>query len=75
MRIKTDEQKLKDLEAVYVAGQQALRHRNQLILEMLESGVRQAEIYRIINQVRSEAGAKPIGRDAVFMLAYRNRRK
>lgn len=75
MNMKKAEQRLRDLETSYVVGQQALKERNQLILDLVDGGVRQADIYRLLNEARVEAGGEPITRDAVFMLVYRNRRK
>jgi len=69
------ERRLRDLEAAYVLGQQALKERNQLIIDMVNDGVRQADVFRLLNETRAEVGGEPITRDAVFMLVYRNRKK
>lgn len=68
-----DEQRLAELEATYVAGQQALVERNRLVVRMVEDGYRQADIFRRLNEVRVKAGGRPITRDAVFMLVRRGR--
>lgn len=75
MNVEKAERQLRDLEAAYVLGQRALKERNQLILDMVASGVRQADVFRTLNDARVEVGGEPITRDAVFMLVYRNRRK
>lgn len=68
------ETKLADLEASYVKGQQALEQRNRLVLEMVDAGYRQADVFRLLNSARVSAGGKPITRDAIFMLVRRGRR-
>ncbi len=75
MNVEKAERMLVDLEAAYVLGQRALKERNQLILDMVDAGVRQADVFRTLNRARVEVGGEPITRDAVFMLVYRNRRK
>ena len=75
MSVRNTETKLKDLDFAYVTGHQALKDRTELILEMVGSGFKQADVYRLLNDARAEVGGKPLTRDAVFMLVYRNRNK
>ena len=67
------EDRLRHLEMVYVAGQMALNERNKLVLEMVDAGYKQADIYRCLNAARVKAGGRPLTRDAVFMLIRRGR--
>jgi hypothetical protein len=67
------EERLRHLEMLYVAGQQALEERNRLVLEMVDGGYRQADIFRRLNEARERAGGRPLTRDAVFMLVRRGR--
>lgn len=69
-----NEQRLADLESTYVLGQRALEERNRLVLEMVDAGYTQADIFRRLNEARVKVGGKPITRDAVFMLVRRGRK-
>ena len=67
------ERMLVTLEAQVVRGQEALQQRNTLVRRMVAEGARQADVARLINHARIEAGAQPITRDAVFAAIRRGR--
>jgi hypothetical protein len=75
-KVKIDvsiETRLFELEKTYVLGQQALKERNQLVCGLVAEGVKQADVFRLLNQSRIEAGGKPLTRDAVFMVIRRGK--
>jgi hypothetical protein len=65
--------RLCELEKTYVLGQQALKERNQLVCELVANGAKQADVFRLLNQSRVEAGGTPLTRDAVFMVVRRGK--
>lgn len=67
------ERMLVDLEAQIVRGQDALQQRNALVRRMVAEGARQADVARLINHARAEAGAQPVTPDAVFAAIRRGR--
>lgn len=67
------ERMLVDLEAQIIRGQDALQQRNALVRRMVAEGARQADVARLINHARVEAGAQPVTPDAVFAAIRRGR--
>ncbi len=67
------ERMLVDLEAQIVRGQDALQQRNALVRRMVAEGARQADVARLINHARIEAGAQLVTPDAVFAAIRRGR--
>jgi len=62
------EQQLKELhrlEKIIAHGLATYNQRNELIVRLVESGVRQAEVTRRLNKVRTEMGVATITPDAV----------
>jgi hypothetical protein len=60
-----DLQNLYEIERDVAQGIQALKRRDQLLVDLLGSGVRQADMTRAINQARAEAGVPPVTPDAI----------
>lgn len=56
---------LDSLERTIVKGIQAYEARNALIVYLVDSGVKQAEVARRINSIREKMGAEPITPDAI----------
>lgn len=63
------------LEREIVRGLLAYERRNRLIVDLVANGIRQADIARAINNVRSGMGAEPITPDAVAATLKRVKRK
>jgi hypothetical protein len=60
-----DLQNLINIERDVAKGIQALKRRDQLLVDLLGSGVRQADMTRAINQARAEVGVPPVTPDAI----------
>lgn len=58
-------EQLDKLERVIAKGLLAYEERNELIVSLIQSGVKQAEVARRINRVRQHTGAPTITPDAV----------
>ena len=66
-----EEAELERLEHVIIDGQQALQARNRLVVTMLHSGTRPADVTHRLNRVRSIRGVKKLSQHAVFAIQRR----
>ena len=64
---------LEDLERAVILGQRALIARNQMLVELADQGHTGASLYHRLNRVRSDEGAQPLTRDAIFIAIRRGR--
>ena len=57
--------RLEQLEATIAKGLATYKERNELIVSLVEQGVRQADVARRINKVRAASGVATVTPDAV----------
>jgi hypothetical protein len=67
----TDTEQLVALERIINAGTIAMRDRNRLIVDMVNSGHRQSDIMRTVNTVRQEMGEPPVTLGAIHIVMRR----
>jgi len=67
----TDTEQLIALERIINAGTIAMRDRNRLIVDMVNSGHRQSDIMRTVNSVRQEMGEPPVTLGAIHIVMRR----
>lgn len=69
------ENELHQLERQHAIGIEALRQRNELLIEMVGDGYSVADLYRRLNKARETVGAKPVTHHAVAMVLRRDKQK
>jgi len=74
--INTDrEHELHELERAYAKGTEAMKQRNELLIELIADGYSVADLHRRLNKARTTVGAPLVTHHAVAMVLRRDKKK